>query len=218
MLKPSTLEMSKKSRLLNWFRAYSARVLGGLPHPVHCSTPPQSPVWHEPLPLESNLQFVRPHMRAIFVPAGALIVQRWPRSRRRPPPTGVDAAHTVDDDPRAAAVRFGFDFDTSGEDFNSRGRLETPIWKAGKLYWLEADRQLKMFISFLWTLPSLRKDYLRKDEDSLAHLLGHGKAFWTWLSTYAADICTIVTAGDIRIKEQVIKQQSKVGQLGIFAH
>nr|GMC47314.1 nardilysin-like isoform X1 [Ipomoea batatas]GMD09348.1 nardilysin-like isoform X1 [Ipomoea batatas] len=83
-----------------------------------------------------------------------------------------------------------------------RGRLETPIWKAGKLYWLEADRQLKMFISFLWTLPSLRKDYLRKDEDSLAHLLGHGKAFWTWLSTYAADICTIVTAGDIRIKSR----------------
>nr|GMD78757.1 nardilysin-like isoform X1 [Ipomoea batatas] len=88
-----------------------------------------------------------------------------------------------------------------------RGRLETPIWKAGKLYWLEADRQLKMFISFLWTLPSLRKDYLRKDEDSLAHLLGHeGKGSLLFFLKTKANI--------FYAAELVIKQQSKVGQLG----
>nr|GMD78758.1 hypothetical protein KK1_011842 [Ipomoea batatas] len=75
MLKPSASEMSMKSRKFKKPMADSARVLGGVPHPVHCSTPPQSPVSHEPLPLESNLQFVRPHMRAIFVPAGTLIFQ-----------------------------------------------------------------------------------------------------------------------------------------------
>nr|GMD80032.1 hypothetical protein C2845_PM04G30420 [Ipomoea batatas] len=95
ILKPSTLEMSKKSRLLNWFRANSARVFGGLPHPVHCNTPPQSPVSHEPLPLPSKLQFLRPHIRAMAVPGGTLMFQLWPRSSRRPPPTGVAAAHTV---------------------------------------------------------------------------------------------------------------------------
>nr|GLL45166.1 hypothetical protein C2845_PM04G30420 [Ipomoea trifida] len=94
ILKPSTLEMSKKSRLLNWFRANSARVLGGFPHPVHCNTPPQSPVSHEPLPLPSKLQFLRPHIRAMAVPGGTLMFQLWPRSSRRPPPTGVAAAHT----------------------------------------------------------------------------------------------------------------------------
>nr|GMD81417.1 hypothetical protein C2845_PM04G30420 [Ipomoea batatas] len=94
ILKPSTLEMSKKSRLLNWFRANSARVFGGLPHPVNCNTPPQSPVSHEPLPLPSKLQFLRPHIRAMAVPGGTLMFQLWPRSSRRPPPTGVAAAHT----------------------------------------------------------------------------------------------------------------------------
>nr|GMD82372.1 hypothetical protein C2845_PM04G30420 [Ipomoea batatas] len=95
MLKPSTLEMSKKSRLLNWFRANSARVFGGLPHPVHCNTPPQSPVSHPPLPLSSKLQFVRPHIRAMAVPGGTLMFQLWPWSSRWPPPTGVAAAHTI---------------------------------------------------------------------------------------------------------------------------
>lgn len=31
-----------------------------------------------------------------------------------------DLTSSGDDDPRAAAMRFGFDLDTSGEDFNSR--------------------------------------------------------------------------------------------------
>nr|GMD80030.1 hypothetical protein KK1_011842 [Ipomoea batatas] len=86
--------MSIVSKLLSPVRVNSARVAGGLPHAVHCSTPPQSPVWHEPLPLASKLQFVRPHIRAIRVPPGTSIVQLWLWSSCLPPPTGVAAAQT----------------------------------------------------------------------------------------------------------------------------
>ncbi|KAL3625772.1 hypothetical protein CASFOL_030301 [Castilleja foliolosa] len=47
-----------------------------------------------------------------------------------------------------------------------------PIWKTGKLYWLEAVKDVHV-LDLSWTLPSLRKDYLKKAEDYLAHLLGH---------------------------------------------
>nr|GMD75137.1 hypothetical protein KK1_011842 [Ipomoea batatas] len=94
MLKPSMSEMSMVSKLLSPVRVNSARVAGGLPHAVHCSAPPQSPVWHEPLPLASKLQFVRPHIRAIRVPPGTSIVQLWLWSSCLPPPTGVAAAQT----------------------------------------------------------------------------------------------------------------------------
>lgn len=52
--------------------------------------------------------------------------------------------------------------------------LDIPIWKAGKLYRLEAVKDVHI-LDLSWTLPSLRKDYLKKAEDYLAHLLGHGK-------------------------------------------
>ncbi|GER35472.1 insulinase (Peptidase family M16) family protein [Striga asiatica] len=50
--------------------------------------------------------------------------------------------------------------------------LDIPIWKAGKLYWLEAVKDVHI-LDLSWTLPSLRKDYKKKAEDYLAHLLGH---------------------------------------------
>lgn len=53
-------------------------------------------------------------------------------------------------------------------------RLDIPIWKTGKVYWLEAVKDVHV-LDLSWTLPSLRKDYLKKAEDYLAHLLGHGK-------------------------------------------
>ncbi|CAA0838104.1 Insulinase (Peptidase family M16) family protein [Striga hermonthica] len=49
---------------------------------------------------------------------------------------------------------------------------DIPIWKAGKLYWLEAVKDVHI-LDLSWTLPSLRKDYKKKAEDYLAHLLGH---------------------------------------------
>lgn len=52
--------------------------------------------------------------------------------------------------------------------------LDIPIWRTGKLYWLEAVKDVHI-LDLSWTLPSLRKDYLKKAEDYLAHLLGHGK-------------------------------------------
>ncbi|KAH6828296.1 Insulinase family protein [Perilla frutescens var. hirtella] len=50
--------------------------------------------------------------------------------------------------------------------------LDIPIWKTGKLYWLEAVKDVHV-LDLSWTLPSLRKDYTKKAEDYLAHLLGH---------------------------------------------
>ncbi|EPS63741.1 hypothetical protein M569_11043, partial [Genlisea aurea] len=47
-----------------------------------------------------------------------------------------------------------------------------PIWTAGKLYWLESVKDVHV-LDLSWPLPSMRKDYLKKAEDYLAHLLGH---------------------------------------------
>lgn len=52
-------------------------------------------------------------------------------------------------------------------------KIEGPIWKAGKVYRLEAVKDVHV-LDLSWTLPSLRQDYLKKSEDYLAHLLGHG--------------------------------------------
>ena len=61
-----------------------------------------------------------------------------------------------------------------GPPLKQEARTEVPIWKAGKLYRLEAVKDVHM-LNLSWTLPCLRKDYLKKSEDYLAHLIGHGK-------------------------------------------
>ena len=59
-------------------------------------------------------------------------------------------------------------------------KTDMPFWKSGKLYKLEAVRDVhSLYLS--WTLPCLHKEYMKKPEDYLAHLLGHGK----WLSTHS---------------------------------
>eukprot|EP00257_Ricinus_communis_P016101 XP_015574163.1 nardilysin-like [Ricinus communis] len=50
--------------------------------------------------------------------------------------------------------------------------MQGPIWKTGKLYRLEAVKDVHI-LDLTWTLPCLRQDYLKKSEDYLAHLLGH---------------------------------------------
>lgn len=55
-----------------------------------------------------------------------------------------------------------------------------PIWKTGKLYRLEAVKDIHM-LDLSWTLPSLRKDYMKKSEDYLAHLLGHGNVILAYI-------------------------------------
>ncbi|GJW35857.1 insulinase family protein [Tanacetum coccineum] len=47
-----------------------------------------------------------------------------------------------------------------------------PIWSAGKIYRLEAVKDVNM-LDLQWTLPCLRKDYMKKAEDYLSHLIGH---------------------------------------------
>ncbi|KAM1900012.1 hypothetical protein ACFX14_029000 [Malus domestica] len=51
-------------------------------------------------------------------------------------------------------------------------KAEGPIWKVGKLYRLEAVRDVNI-LNLTWTFPCLHQDYLKKPEDYLAHLLGH---------------------------------------------
>ncbi|XP_054818519.1 nardilysin-like isoform X3 [Prosopis cineraria] len=51
-------------------------------------------------------------------------------------------------------------------------KVEGPVWKAGKIYWLEAVKDVHI-LELSWTLPCLHQEYLKKPEDYLAHLLGH---------------------------------------------
>ncbi|KAL9320134.1 hypothetical protein ACSQ67_011973 [Phaseolus vulgaris] len=50
--------------------------------------------------------------------------------------------------------------------------MEGPIWKSGKVYRLEAVKDVHI-LDLSWTLPCLHQQYLKKPEDYLAHLLGH---------------------------------------------
>ncbi|KAJ9565085.1 hypothetical protein OSB04_001051 [Centaurea solstitialis] len=54
----------------------------------------------------------------------------------------------------------------------SEVRQGIPIWSPGKVYRLEAVKDVHV-LDLHWTLPCLRKDYLKKAEDYLAHLIGH---------------------------------------------
>ncbi|XP_062171748.1 nardilysin-like [Alnus glutinosa] len=59
-----------------------------------------------------------------------------------------------------------------GPQVNLEFKAEGSIWKAGKLYRLEAVKDVHI-LDLTWTLPCLHRDYLKKPEDYLAHLLGH---------------------------------------------
>ncbi|KEH34462.1 insulin-degrading enzyme [Medicago truncatula] len=59
-----------------------------------------------------------------------------------------------------------------GPQVNPKFTVEGPIWKPGKIYRLEAVKDVHT-LDLSWTLPSLHQEYLKKPEDYLAHLLGH---------------------------------------------
>ena len=63
-----------------------------------------------------------------------------------------------------------------GPQTKPKFQVEGPIWKAGLLYRLEAVKDVNI-LDLTWTLPCLHQDYLKKSEDYLAHLLGHGKIY-----------------------------------------
>ncbi|MFQ6620150.1 hypothetical protein Gotur_000541 [Gossypium turneri] len=52
-------------------------------------------------------------------------------------------------------------------------KVEGPVWRDGKLYRLEAVKNVHI-LELRWALPCLLQVYLKKPEDYLAHLLGHG--------------------------------------------
>lgn len=53
---------------------------------------------------------------------------------------------------------------------------DVPIWKPGKLYRLEAVKDVHA-LQLSWSLPCLHKEYLKKPEDYISHLMGHGRTF-----------------------------------------
>lgn len=55
-------------------------------------------------------------------------------------------------------------------------RYEAPIWKPGKLYRLEAVKDVHI-LELSCSLPCLQKEYLKKAEDYISHLMGHGRNF-----------------------------------------
>lgn len=59
-------------------------------------------------------------------------------------------------------------------------KTDMPFWRSGKLHRLEAVRDVHS-LCLSWTLPCLHKEYMKKPEDYLAHLLGHGKIAATHL-------------------------------------
>lgn len=68
----------------------------------------------------------------------------------------------------------------SGVAVKHESRSRFPIWKTGKLYRLEAVKDIHM-LDLSWTLPSLRKEYMKKSEEYLAHLLGHGNVMLAYI-------------------------------------
>ena len=93
-LNPTTREISKKSVLLNWFRAYSAMVLGGEPYSWRSRRPPHPPDSQFPLPASSKLHLVLPQMWPWVVLELTERFRVWPWSSYLPPP-GKAAAQTV---------------------------------------------------------------------------------------------------------------------------
>nr|KAJ0185561.1 hypothetical protein LSAT_V11C900462080 [Lactuca sativa] len=60
----------------------------------------------------------------------------------------------------------------SSNALKSEVKTGLPIWSPGKIYRLEAVKDVHI-LDLSWTLPCLRKDYTKKAEDYLAHLIGH---------------------------------------------
>ncbi|KAH9309722.1 hypothetical protein KI387_037633, partial [Taxus chinensis] len=50
-----------------------------------------------------------------------------------------------------------------------------PVWEPGRIFWVEAVRDLHV-LKVTWPLPCLDKEYLKKAEDYLSHLIGHVEA------------------------------------------
>lgn len=59
-----------------------------------------------------------------------------------------------------------------GPRVNPEFKVEGPFWKPGKVYRLEAVKDVHI-LDLTWTLPCLRQEFLKKPEDYIAHLLGH---------------------------------------------
>nr|CAB3500894.1 unnamed protein product [Digitaria exilis] len=60
----------------------------------------------------------------------------------------------------------------SGPLLDMTPKTDMPFWKPGKLYKLDAVRDVHI-LYLSWTLPCLHKEYMKKPEDYLSHLLGH---------------------------------------------
>lgn len=83
---------------------------------------------------------------------------------------------------------------TKGLHQTPKFSVEGPIWRSGKIYRLEAVKDL-LSLDLSWTMPCLRGDYLKKPEDYLAHLLGHEGSGSLHLFLKAKGWITSISAG-----------------------
>ncbi|XP_020276491.1 nardilysin-like isoform X4 [Asparagus officinalis] len=59
-----------------------------------------------------------------------------------------------------------------GHQSKMSSRNDMPVWKPGKFYRLEAVKDVHI-LELSWSLPCLHKEYLKKPEDYISHLMGH---------------------------------------------
>ncbi|XP_020576431.1 nardilysin-like [Phalaenopsis equestris] len=71
---------------------------------------------------------------------------------------------------------------------------DIPVWKSGKLYRVEAVKDVHV-LELSWSLPCLQKEYLKKPEDYLAHLLGHEGSGGLFFLLKAKGWATYLSAG-----------------------
>ncbi|XP_072975496.1 nardilysin-like isoform X1 [Typha angustifolia] len=82
----------------------------------------------------------------------------------------------------------------AGPPLKLTAKIDMPIWKVGKLYKLEAVKDVHI-LDLSWTLPCLHKEYLKKPEDYLAHLLGHEGKGSLLYSLKSKGLATSLSAG-----------------------
>jgi nardilysin len=49
-----------------------------------------------------------------------------------------------------------------------------PVWEPGSFYWVESVKDQHL-LALTWPFPCLEAAYLKKPQDYISHLVGHGK-------------------------------------------
>ncbi|KAH9716767.1 nardilysin-like [Citrus sinensis] len=99
-----------------------------------------------------------------------------------------------------------------GTQIKPQFTVEGTIWKAGKLFRLEAVKDVHI-LDLTWTMPCLHQEYLKKSEDYLAHLLGHEERNVDPGSHFSN--ITVVTSDDLLCRGWATSISAGVGDEGM---